>query len=62
MGYAKEQSPNNKTYTKFYKNKTNNWHTYENNIFSEQMLQGKHQFFYPENEIDAIEYIKKYSL
>ena len=27
MGYAKEQSPNNKTYTKFYKNKTNNWHT-----------------------------------
>lgn len=58
MGYAKEQSPNNKTYTKFYKNKTNNWHTYENNIFSEQMLQGKHQFFYPENEIDAIEYIK----
>lgn len=39
MGYAKEQSPNNKTYTKFYKNKTNNWHTYENNIFSEQMLQ-----------------------
>lgn len=58
MGYAKEQSPNNKTYTKFYKNKTNNWHTYENNIFSEKMLQGKHQFFYPENEIDAIEYIK----
>ena len=58
MGYTKEKTRTNKTYDKFYKNQTDKYHTYKKAVYCETDFKDEHKFIYPDNNIDAIAYIK----